>query len=267
MDIGSSSDGTGAPGKALPEWNDRFTIVMVSPKYTGNIGSVARLGRNFGINRLILVNAPDTDDEAKAYSMHGRKILDDALRVDDFDQACDHVDFMVGTSGISCSAEKRHTRRPLTPEEMTMWARGISGRIGIALGREDFGLIDDELSRCDMLVTIPASPEYPILNISHAAGIILYELWKGSMPDYRRSARTIDNTEKRTMLEHYGRLLEIANVPRHKIPISMINFRRMMCRAAPNVREFYSFMGALSRAIDYKRDRSPFRERCDERDP
>jgi tRNA C32,U32 (ribose-2'-O)-methylase TrmJ len=59
-------------------------------------------------------------------------------------------------------------------------------------------------------------------------------------------------------MEHYERLLEVSNVPPHKIPISMINFRRMITRASPNVREFYSLMGTFSRAMDYKRDRSPF---------
>jgi tRNA C32,U32 (ribose-2'-O)-methylase TrmJ len=107
-------------------------------------------------------------------------------------------------------------------------------------------------------VTIPANPVYPILNISHAASIVFYELWKVGMPDHRRSGRTINRTEKEALLDHYERLLRVSNIPPHKIPISMINFRRMVTRASPNVREFYSLMGTFSRAMDYKRDRSPF---------
>jgi TrmH family RNA methyltransferase len=167
---------------------------------------------------------------------------------------------MVGTSGTS-SAEKNHGRRPITPDELARWSRSVSGRIGIAFGREDFGLSYTELEMCDLLVTIPASPEYPILNISHAASIVLYELWKGRMPDHRRSGRTMDRTEKEALMDHYERLMKVSNVPPHKIPISMINFRRMIGKAAPNVREFYSLMGTFSRAMDYKRERSPFRVR------
>lgn len=227
--------------------------ILVRFKYEGNVGSVARLARNYGLSRIVLVDPPEIGDEAVAYSMHGSELLKNAIVLPSLKEASNCVDLMVGTSGISESGIKNHPRRPMTPEELSRWARGVTGRIGIALGREDTGLMLDELRACDLLVTIPASPDYPILNVSHAAAIVLYELWKGRMPDYRVCARTMNATEKRALMEKYEDLLHLCGVQPHKVPISMINFRRMICRSAPNVREFYSLMGTLSRAADRKR--------------
>lgn len=231
----------------------RFVPIIVEPKYEGNVGSIARLCRNFGIEELILVNPPEFGDQTIAYSMHGRNILDGATIKSSFKEASDLVDTIVGTSGISDSTEKNYHRNPILPGELVRWTRMTSGRIGLAFGREDFGLMNDELDICDQLVTIPANPDYPILNLSHSVGVILYELFKGEDLQYRRNARTINGTEKRTLLEHYDRLMEVSNVPDHKKPIARTNFRRMISRSSMNYREFNSLMGTFSRAMDYKR--------------
>jgi TrmH family RNA methyltransferase len=230
-----------------------FVIILVHPLYQGNIGSVARLARNFGIGEIVMVNPPEIQDEAIAYSMHGKELLLKARTVQTFDDAVKGIDWVVGTSGISDSGEKCYTRNPLTPEELIKWLHSVRGRIGIILGREDKGLLREELEACDILVTIPASPDYPILNISHAASILLYEIWKGTRETPRRNSPTISSREKVVLLEHYERLMVASKVPDHKRPISMTNFRRMIARAAPSQREFNSLMGTFSRAMDYKR--------------
>jgi tRNA C32,U32 (ribose-2'-O)-methylase TrmJ len=39
-------------------------------------------------------------------------------------------------------------------------------------------LANEELALCDIVVTIPANPENPILNVSHAAAVIFYEVYR-----------------------------------------------------------------------------------------
>ena len=135
----------------------------------------------------------------------------------------------------------------------------MEGTVGLAFGREDFGLLSNELECCDMLVTIPANPEYPILNLSHAACLLFYDIWKGTVEVETRYSTRIDGAEKEILIEHYNRLMDVSSIPAHKKPIAMVHFRRMISRAAPTKREFYSLMGTLSRAMDYKRRRSPYR--------
>ncbi len=237
----------------------RTYAILVEPKYQGNIGSVARLARNFSLDGLILVNPPPLEDEAYAYAMHGKEMLFDAVTVGTFTEAVSMVDHSIGSSGISDSAERCYQRNPMTPEEMVRWARRTPGSIGIVLGREDNGLLREELERCDLLVTVPADPGYPVLNLSHAACVLFYELYKARGSGHARNARAMDRREKEVLLEHYDRLMALSGVPPHKVPISRTNFRRMITRASPNYREFNSLMGTFSRAMDYKRERSPFR--------
>ncbi len=237
---------------------ERFVPILVEPKYEGNIGAIARSSKNFGVRRLVIVNGPSLGEEARKYSMHGYDLIENAIFVKSFKEALEEVDHCVGTSGISGSAEKAYLRNPMGPEGMVRWSRTVKGEIGLAMGREDFGLSREEMELCDVMVTIPANPEYPILNLSHAAAVLLYEIWKGSSSLPNRNARMASREERGLLLDHYDRLMAVSDVPEHKRIISSVHFRRMMARAAPNVREFYSLMGTFSRAMDYKRDRSPY---------
>jgi TrmH family RNA methyltransferase len=232
-----------------------FIPILVEPLYQGNIGSVARLARNFGMKEMIMVNPPELEDEAIAYSMHGKSILLGARRADSLFEALNDMDFAIGTSGISDSGEKCYQRNPMTTDEMKRWIRTATGKIGIVLGREDKGLLKEELEICDILVTIPADPDYPILNLSHAAGILFYEIWNASNQAARRNSPVMNNIQKNALLDHYDRLMDISRVPEHKRVIARVNFRRMMARAQPSEREFNSLMGTFSRAMDYKRNR------------
>jgi TrmH family RNA methyltransferase len=54
----------------------------------------------------------------------------------------------------------------------------FDSKTAIVFGRESNGLSNEELSMCDSIITIPASTEYPVLNLSHAVAVVLYELSK-----------------------------------------------------------------------------------------
>jgi tRNA/rRNA methyltransferase len=55
--------------------------------------------------------------------------------------------------------------------------------VAVLFGNEDSGLTDEELSLCDLAVTIPAAPELPSLNLSHAVQVICYEIYRaGNAP-------------------------------------------------------------------------------------
>lgn len=54
----------------------------------------------------------------------------------------------------------------------------VNGNIALLFGREGDGLNNQEIEQCDILVTIPTSDEYPIMNITHAAAIIFMKYLK-----------------------------------------------------------------------------------------
>jgi TrmH family RNA methyltransferase len=124
----------------------------------------------------------------------------------------------------------------------------VNGTVAVAFGREDYGLFEPELARCDLLVTIPAAADYPILNLSHAATILLYELFaaRASM----RTRREASGLEKEKLNEAFAALLEATHYQPHKRARTKIMFRRLMGRAVPSAWEFHAFMGVLQRATN-----------------
>ncbi len=221
-------------------------VVMVEPKYEGNVGAVARVMRNFGVTDLRLVRPCPIGEEARRRAMHGVAVLEAAKVVDSLTNAIRGVDYVAATSAVATESEKRFNRLATTPREFATRMARLEGKVALLLGREDFGLRNEELKACDMLVTIPASPEYPILNVAHAAAIVLYEVYATEAPVAR--PRTASGLERDKLFEAFVDLLAETDYPKHKRGRTTVMFRRLMGRAAPSKWEFHALMGVLERA-------------------
>ncbi len=226
----------------------RVRVILIEPKNEGNVGAVARAMRNFGARELVLVKPCPIGDEAYKRAMHGVDVLQAARTKASFGDAARGCDFVVGTSGIDTRSEKRFARISVTPRDMAARVAPLQGTVGVAFGREDFGLLEGELARCDLLVTIPAAEDYPILNLSHAATVLLYELFAARSSG--RSRRTASGLEKEKLNEAFAALLEVTHYPDHKRARTKIMFRRLMGRAVPSAWEYHAFMGTLQRATN-----------------
>jgi tRNA/rRNA methyltransferase len=158
----------------------RFRVVLVRPTLAANIGSVARIMRNFGAADLFLV-APHADpvcDEAKKLSTHGESVLHKSRSVGSFGEAVGDCVLVVGTSarlGGLFRHQNLRTPNEAMPEVMAALA---SGQVAFVFGPEATGLTNEEVSRCHFLLTIPAEESYPVLNIAQAVAICLYELYQ-----------------------------------------------------------------------------------------
>jgi tRNA/rRNA methyltransferase len=221
-------------------------VVLVEPKNEGNVGAVARAMKNFGVEELVLVRPCRLGGEARKRAMHGVDILAAAKTVADLESAVNRADLIVGTSGVNTLSEKRFARIAMTPRDLASRIERTHGTVALLLGREDFGLLDDELLRCDVLVTIPASEEYPILNVSHAAAILLYEVFGSTAP--RRNTRTSSGLEKEKLHGALSDLLDATEYPVHKKTRTKVMFRRLVGRAIPSKWEFHALMGVFQRA-------------------
>ncbi len=224
----------------------RVRVILVEPKNEGNVGAVARAMRNFGATELVLVRPCPIGDEARKRAMHGIDILETAKTVDTLDAALRGADFLVGTTGIDTRSEKHFARIAMRPKEMAERTALMNGILALAFGREDFGLSEEEIARCDLLVKIPATDAYPILNLSHAAAILLYELHASREP--RKAVREASGLEKEKLHEALAALLEATDYPAHKRARTTVMFRRLVGRAVPSTWEFHALMGVLQRA-------------------
>ena len=228
-----------------------FFVVLVGPKYQGNIGSVARLMKNFGFKNLVLVKPPKLEGEARAMAMHGRDILKGAKVLKGFDELKGKFDFLVATSAV-VAGDSNAMRSPVAPEELGN-SLDLDGRVGILFGREDTGLSNDEIAACDMLVTIPASDEYPTLNLSQSVAIILYEISKASNRKGLRKFRKAKKIEKDVMLDKFNRLVDSVYREDFRRRVAKKTFRQLIGRAFISGLEATTLTGIFRKASEKRK--------------
>jgi tRNA/rRNA methyltransferase len=234
----------------------RVDVVLVRPKEDGNVGAVARLARNFGADRLRLV-APRAalGPEARRRAMGGMPFLEKARTFSTVARATADADLVVGTTDLSTGRSTGYLRRSVSPERLGEMLRPVEGRVALLFGPEDNGLNRDELNRCDLLVHIPARRDFPTLNLSHAAGVVLYAIHraKGSEDPETTPAPLpilLNGTEKELFLVRVGELLKRIGYPAHKRRGLILLFRRLMGRSTPSEAEYRMMLG-LFRSLEY----------------
>ncbi len=171
MTSNSSPVAAAPPDRALAN----IRIVLCRPTHPGNIGAVARAMKTMGLVRLALVGpkrfpAP----EAAALAADAGDVLDRAVVLPSLAEAVRDCRLVVG-----CSARPRRIGWPtLTPAEGAhrLIESAVTGTVALVFGQERTGLTNEELDRCHAVVTIPANPEYPSLNLASAVQILAYEL-------------------------------------------------------------------------------------------
>jgi len=101
----------------------------------------------------------------------------------------------------------------------------------LVFGRESTGLTREELAKLDFLVSIPANPEYPVLNVSQAVAIFLWEIWKkqGVKPLNIPPRATRDDIDKITSL--LGEITSIVVSSRDKVDRCSRVLRRVIYRS------------------------------------
>ena len=225
-----------------------FYVILVEPKNSGNIGAVARAMMNFDIEKLYLVNPCELDNVCYSRAMHATNILDTAKTFSCFEDAVKNLDYLVATSSIESKTDKRHLRNPVLLEDFAEKVFDVKGKIGLAFGREDYGLYNEEIATCDIMLKIPTSESYPSLNLSHAVTIVLYSIYlrRTYIPKRRRPMGLL---EKKKLNEFFGQLLDDIKYPPHKKEHTKIMFKRIMGRAMPSKWEYHTLMGVLSRTL------------------
>lgn len=160
-----------------------LSIVLIEPEYPSNIGAIARAMANFDFNDLVLIHPKcnHLDKEAILRAKHSSfKILKNA-KIRDFSYL-NSFDYLVGTTS-RIGTDYNIPRSPINIERFLKILNKINNKkakIALLFGRDGAGLNNREIQKCDFIVSIPTSPKYAALNISHAAAILLYEIFKNS---------------------------------------------------------------------------------------
>jgi len=151
-------------------------LVLVNPQDIVNIASAVRIAKNFGIERMRLVD-PEVFDPWRIEGI-AHNTADFVARIEILPSLqaalADCVSAYVLTGRER--AAKRTTRRPR--EAAAELVRELEdGPVAIVAGREDSGLTNAELDLCRTVVTIATDPTHPSLNLAQAVAIMAYEIW------------------------------------------------------------------------------------------
>ncbi|HEX4155811.1 MAG TPA: TrmH family RNA methyltransferase [Acidobacteriaceae bacterium] len=176
----------------------RLTVVLVGARNPGNIGAAARAMRDFGFGDLRVVNVYAPPFEAAQIQGAGQiegaraavgaaPVLAAARRFDRLEEAIADCTLVAGTTAIG----ERELTRPVlrlseaVPRMLQALAvedveRSGERRVALLFGSEKTGLTNEQLSHCQLLLTIPMfAPEgerHLSMNLGQAVAVCLYEL-------------------------------------------------------------------------------------------
>ncbi|MBN1664538.1 MAG: RNA methyltransferase [Deltaproteobacteria bacterium] len=241
-----------APDAGTAANTGNITIVLQSPKYAGNVGSIARTARNMDINGMIVVRGePLEEADMKQMSTHfAADLIDHISYFDTLKEALADFEYVVGTT-----ARKGHARGPLiSPKEAARRVADMSqmNRVALLFGPEDTGLSNDDLRYCHAVATIPTSQKFKSINLSHAVMILCYEIFVARMPAAEKfSPRLAQSAELEGMYDQVKAMLtKIGFLNPENPDYWMMHLRRLFSRTALYSKEVKIIRG-ICRQIDW----------------
>lgn len=218
-----------------------FRIVLVEPLYEMSIGLTCRVMKNFGFKDLCLVRPRTTiSDTSRRFAVKASDILERTTIVDSLEEAVKGFDVKIGTTGKL--AGPRNIVRTVVPSWHLRRLLKFDGKVALIFGREDIGLTNDELSMCDIVVNIPTSDDYPVMNVTHAIAIVLYELSKNHV---RPKISLASERLRGVALKYFSDILKLINFPSEKEEKAKTVFKRILGKSFISQKEIHILLAFL----------------------
>jgi tRNA (cytidine32/uridine32-2'-O)-methyltransferase len=243
---------------------DRLLVVLHRPRDLVNIALVIRAMKNMGLSRLRVVEPGEWDEYRLEGVAHGTgDVIRAAGHFSTLEEAVGDAVRVVGTT----ARRRTHPREWTTPEESApeLLARTADGPVALVFGPEDRGLSNEELDLCHELLSVPANPDHPSLNLAHAALLVFYELRRAADRTVGLEGRDLSVGKDREappataaeMEEFFGVWREAMDTvgffhgidPEPK----MRSFRSLFLRADPDRRELGLLEAAAYEIIHFER--------------
>ena len=228
-------------------------VILNEPQLAENIGAVARVMANFGLDDLRMVRPRDgwPQDRAWASASGADWPLNNARIFATLEEAVADLHLLYATT-----ARPREVILPIiTPREAASSLHEAVGQglnTGLLFGGERAGLETHDIALCQAIVTIPIDPRFRSLNLAQAVAINAYE-WRTQLgdrppPAFREGAPPADQTMMAGLFGHLEGDLDEAGFfhPEEKKPSMVRNLRAIFSRAMLNEQEVRTLRGVVT---------------------
>ena len=225
-------------------------VILVEPKGSLNVGSVARLCSNFEVEELRIVS-PKCDIfslEAKKMALKGQEYLNRCIIFDNLKSAIFDCDLVIASCGrIELGKDSSFE----SSENIFNWILSFKkiNNLAIIFGREDRGLTNSELLLANKTFNIPTSQSNPSLNLSHAVSIVLYELNKSSKKNLNNELKVFNLASSKdvhdTFVEIEEMLLRVGYLLKHTSKAKISKFKNSILSANTSMHEINVLRGIV----------------------
>lgn len=185
-----------------------INFILVEPAVPENVGAAARAIKVMGFSHLRIVNGCDHLDDKARWLAHGSNdILEKAQTYKTFADAIADCDFVIGTAA-RMRIVKHDYHTPQTLIKLLINKSDSIHTVGIAFGREEHGLLNDEIKLCDAVSRVPMKRKYPSLNLAQAVMIYAYELSVLSLDHSAKKHANPDATQFKALKANVKRLFD-----------------------------------------------------------
>lgn len=233
----------------------RFVVVLNQTQDVVNIATAVRAMMNMGLRRLRLVAPADYNAHRIGGIAHGSEaVLERAEFFDTLEDALADTSYAVGTTARRRTASFvwQYPREAAAELIQTAEDRAAQGPVAIVFGREDKGLSNEDLDRCDKLLVVPTDPSYSSLNLAQAVLLVTYELLLASqdrVPGLPLPKRLSDPATPRQIsdlfIDSHDTLAAIDFFKKRKPEAIMRTVRAVFRRAELNAREATLFRAIM----------------------
>ncbi len=237
-------------------WRDNIYFILVEPKEAGNIGASARAIKNMGFRHLCLVSQKNVlTDEARWLAHNALDVLESCRIYNSLSEAIKDKSMVVGTTRRM--GKRRGVIVPVNDGVERLFNIAKNNKVAILFGREDKGLLNEEIDLCGFLITIPTSEEQPSLNLAQAVLIVAYELSKKELSGKIKFNENIFLVNQAELNALYERILQclilLGYIPRGDRDLEkkiMQNLKHFLGRAGLTNWELKMLHGICSQVME-----------------
>jgi tRNA/rRNA methyltransferase len=232
---------------------NNIRVILSHTTHPGNIGAAARAMKTMGLRHLYLINPRlFPDPQADAMAAGADDVLRDAVVCGSIDEALQGVVYTVAMTArlrdISLEVKTPREAMPL------LLRQAATQPVAVLFGTEMSGLTNEEMGKAQLLVNIPAHPDFSSLNIAAAVQVMSYELSVAAQT-YVPEVPEIQPAPHEQMEGFFAHmektLFEIGFLTTQNPARMMQRLRRLYARARPESEEINILRGMLSVATEY----------------